>query len=72
LKLYVGRKKYFKISLTESSYEKKQSITQSGLLYGEAHRCRLPLLPSSENVLGGNGIQRLMLVAVAIWNTTLA
>jgi hypothetical protein len=28
------------------------------MLYGEANRCRLPLLPITENVFGGNGIQR--------------
>jgi len=27
------------------------------MLYGEANRCRLPLLPITENVFGGNGIQ---------------
>ncbi len=29
------------------------------VLYGEANRCRLPLLPITENVFGGNGIQLL-------------
>jgi len=31
------------------------------MLYGEANRCRHPLLPITENVFGGNGIQRLTL-----------
>jgi len=33
------------------------SIGYSGLLYGEANRCRHILLPITENVFGGNGIQ---------------
>ncbi len=28
------------------------------VLYGEANRCRHPLLPITENVFGGNGIQQ--------------